>query len=146
MDFGYSTRYIQHEQKLTLSRSEPWNAPENDGRLRGWTFSQALKADLFSFGMLCLWLLFEIRFPRTTPQLQSLEVEDCGSPRPLEDIFPKVKSELRTFSQQLLASEIALEHDKNTALSEFFNLSLSQDPEEREMSLSRFLGKLDPQW
>lgn len=145
IDFGYSTRYIHLYQQLMLPISEPWNAPENAGRPRGWTFSQAVKADLFSFGILCLWLLFEPCLLGTSPLPQGLKVVDIGFSGSAEDTLRRMKGGLRVYAQQLLASEIALEHDKKMALGEFFESSLSQDPEEREWSLSRFLTRLDPQ-
>ncbi|KAJ3486615.1 hypothetical protein NLG97_g6579 [Lecanicillium saksenae] len=53
IDFGFSARYADKDQLLSLPRSRPWNAPENEGQVL-WTPKQAVKADLFCFGMLCI--------------------------------------------------------------------------------------------
>jgi serine/threonine protein kinase len=145
IDFGYSTRYINDKQQLALPISEPWNAPENNGRQRWWTPSQAVNADLFCFGMLCLWLLFENGFSGTTPLHRGPKVADIEFPRPTEDNLRRKKGKLPTYARQCLVLEITMEHDKKTALEEFFDSSLNQDPQERELSLSRLLKKLDPQ-
>jgi serine/threonine protein kinase len=61
-DFGYSSRFTNDEDRLKLPITVPWNAPEVDRLNREWTPSQAKQADLFSFGMLCVWLVFETYF------------------------------------------------------------------------------------
>lgn len=119
-----------------LPRSEPWNAPENNGRSLGWTPSRAVKADIFCFGMLCFWLLFEPCFSETTPPPQSLEAT--------EDTLRRMKGKFPAYAQQLLTSETTLSDDSKQALKELFDSSLSQDPEQREIgSLNEFLRRLD---
>ncbi|KEY65536.1 hypothetical protein S7711_10073 [Stachybotrys chartarum IBT 7711] len=136
IDFGYSTRYVHDKQRITLPRSEPWNAPENDGRTRGWTPLQAVKSDLFCLGMLYLWLLFEPCLRGTAPALQSRT----------EDSLRRMKGELPIYAQKLLASEISLDDDMRKILERFFNSSLMQDPEQRDAgSLQNFLRQVDPQ-
>lgn len=50
-------------------------------------------------------------------------------------------------AQHLLESETALRDDMKVSISEFFNSTLRQDPEEQEIrSIQQFLSKLDPQW
>jgi hypothetical protein len=39
-----------------MPKSEPWNAPEYRKECKP---ADGQKVDVFSFGMLCLWLLFE---------------------------------------------------------------------------------------
>jgi serine/threonine protein kinase len=144
IDFGYSTRYTNSNQQLALPRSESWNAPENDGLRREWTLHQARKADLFCVGRLCLWLLFEACFSDTEPPRQTSPVTDIG--REEKGTMEEAKGDLRTYARQLLRSNNVFEYDKATVLKDFFDSSLSKDPEEREMSLERLLSNLDPQW
>src|SRR5271156_4567636 len=54
-DFGYSTS-VASGASIFLPRSAPWQTPEYHHRQ--FLFSQALKAEVYSFGLLCLWLLF----------------------------------------------------------------------------------------
>ncbi|EJP60700.1 serine/threonine protein kinase Japonica Group [Beauveria bassiana ARSEF 2860] len=139
IDFGYSTKYADEDQPLILPISEPWNAPENNGRVHQWTPRRAVKADLFCFGVLCVWLMFEPRLCGTAALSQSVE----GSTATLR----WMKGKLLIYAQQLSKSETALGTNMMTTISEFFGSSLSQDPEKREINcIERFLFKLDPQW
>ena len=56
IDFGYSTLFAEDNDPIVMPCSPPWTAPE-------WHHRQILpalarKMDTYSFGMLCLWLLF----------------------------------------------------------------------------------------
>jgi serine/threonine protein kinase len=55
-DFGYST-VVMDDGLVYLPKSVPWNAPEHHGR--DFTFQRALKCDTYSFGLVCLRILFE---------------------------------------------------------------------------------------
>lgn len=148
IDFGYAARYTDGTGRLTLSGTELWNAPEHGSRARQWTLSQAIKADLFSFGMLCFWLLFEPSLSGTAPLPQDFQVADVDGSRLAEDRLRRAKVELRAYAQKLLTSVTTLENleqDKKIVLGEFFDSRLSQNPEEREMSLLTLLEKLDSQ-
>ena len=66
-DFGYSTLTAGESGKVFLPKSRPWNAPEH--HLGEFNAQEAKKTDVYSFGMLCLWLLFGNRLseiPQTT--------------------------------------------------------------------------------
>ena len=66
-DFGYSTLTVGGSGKVLLPKSSPWNAPEH--HFGEFTAQEAKKTDVYSFGMLCLWLLFGNRLsdiPQTT--------------------------------------------------------------------------------
>ena len=66
-DFGYSTLIVGESGKVILPKSRPWNAPEH---LFGeFNAQEAKRTDVYSFGMLCLWLLLGNRLseiPQTT--------------------------------------------------------------------------------
>lgn len=132
IDFGYSTRYVNDKQRLDLPISEPWNAPEIDDNSSTWTTSEAEKTDLYSFGMLCLWLLFGPLIPGTKLELQG-------------EVLQEKKNKLPQYAQELLNSDRALGDEKKAALEEFFNSSLSHVPEQRKDSLQKFLDTFDPQ-
>ena len=55
-DFGYSTLFATDNDLVTMPKSDLWTAPEHHHRQVRPT--QARKMDIYSFGMLCLWLLF----------------------------------------------------------------------------------------
>jgi serine/threonine protein kinase len=130
IDFGYSTRYMNEDQRLKLAISTPWNAPENIDTSLKWNFDDAKNTDIFSFGMVCLWLLFEPYFSESAP------TERSGYS------LRRAKEEPRTCAHQLLASETALKESAKNALAEFFDSSLCHDPKEREMCLPRLVKSL----
>src|SRR5436305_6144975 len=55
-DFGYSTRVLSDDELVNMPRTAYWVAPE--WHHRGFTTAGAMKMDMYSFGMLCLWVLF----------------------------------------------------------------------------------------
>ncbi|RWA05249.1 hypothetical protein EKO27_g9853 [Xylaria grammica] len=56
-DFGFSKWHTSESDPLELPRSWPWYAPEYD-EYPSFTPQQAMGMDVFSFGMLSLWLIF----------------------------------------------------------------------------------------
>jgi serine/threonine protein kinase len=56
-DFGFATLATGEARNVLLPMSRPWNAPEH--RFGGFDFPEAKKTEVYSFGMLCLWVLFE---------------------------------------------------------------------------------------
>jgi serine/threonine protein kinase len=55
-DFGFSTHFRGDSDLISVPISVPWNAPEHHHR--GVTPPEAKLMDVYSFGMLCTWLLF----------------------------------------------------------------------------------------
>ncbi|KAL8658443.1 MAG: hypothetical protein Q9202_007560 [Teloschistes flavicans] len=54
-DFGYSTIYATDDDLIQIPRSLHWTAPE--WHHRGFSLEQAKKMDIYSLGLLVLWLL-----------------------------------------------------------------------------------------
>ena len=88
-DFGYSTLTAGGSGTVLLQKSRPWNAPEHHfGEFKA---HEAKKTDVYSFGMLCLWVLFKSRVsevPQTTADgtagLISFDAPFLGGPTLLE--------------------------------------------------------------
>jgi serine/threonine protein kinase len=112
-DFGYSS--IADDQCLVyLPRTRPWYAPE--WRKTAFFHAEAVKVDIFAYGLLSLWILFlhEDNFP----PMEELEVMK------LDNRLPKL-------ARQLVANAIGLSSDERTNLTSFFHLTLSYDPNVR---------------
>ncbi|KAF2474367.1 kinase-like protein [Lindgomyces ingoldianus] len=132
-DFGYSTRFAGEDDLVSVPKSWPWCAPECEHeKLKP---IQARKMDVFSFGMLCLWVLFEKYLSGITPHM-------CKSI--LADL--KQQDRLAMLAQQLVLAERDIETDKKKALERFFSTSLARNPDERDESLSALPGLLIPTW
>ena len=55
IDFGYSSTWATPEDFIRVPTTRPWTAPE--WHLRGFRVGAARKMDVYSYGLLCLWLL-----------------------------------------------------------------------------------------
>lgn len=143
-DFGYSTRYMSENDEIRLPISRPWNAPEVDRTNRSWTPSEAKQADLFSFALLCTWVLFE-------PRLSSEYDVFAASETPIQNIFPcedrakeiisQNKPRIQAAALELLSLHRGLDEAINTSLEQFLASCLSTDPHERQASLAGFLHR-----
>jgi serine/threonine protein kinase len=58
-DFGFAT--VASSNNIGIAITPPWAAPEVGNRDNGYNLEQAKKTDIYSFGMLCLWVLFKER-------------------------------------------------------------------------------------
>ncbi len=110
-DFGYSTRWASTNDLIQMPRSEPWTALE--WHHRGFTPAQAKLFDVYSFGMLVLWLL---SYGTHDDSNRYFEIGFHACP----DIW-ELKSRVvkHTFQTQKLN------------LGQFFNITLTQDTTKR---------------
>ncbi|KAG8527747.1 uncharacterized protein KY384_007901 [Bacidia gigantensis] len=132
IDFGYSTRYTEDTPSVQVPKSEPWNAPEHDRPKRMWKPSEAKKLDYFSFGFLCLWILFEehVEYDHEESVSTLIELKQEGK-------LPKV-------AQQRVEAEKSLNDDMKRALQNFFESTLDHDPTKRHPSIGGlFKGQVE---
>ena len=144
-DFGYSTLTVGESGKVLLPKSEPWNAPEH--RFWGFEVREAKKMDVYSFGMLCLWLLFENRLsdiPQTTAdgtaELISFDPPMFGRPTLLEGL--KGEDKVKDIANDLVESMPGLDVECRIRLKEIFSLTLPLNPGNRTCDLARVIGLL----
>jgi hypothetical protein len=107
--------------------------------------------DVYSFGLLCFWLIFEKYLSGVAhlpPNLdwakehfQCEEVDDLALSI-LEDI--KQKENLVRFARDLTMAEKGLEDQQKVALESFFKASLNDDPNEREGDVKGLISGLRP--
>jgi hypothetical protein len=110
-DFGYSTVFSSTGD-IHMPITEPWNAPEwNSGRF---DLSAAMKMDAYSFGMLCLWVVFIEYFDSQS----LLHVLKSGY-QPLN------------LAHQLVRSSFGLAERHCIVLDQLFGLTLEEKPDDR---------------
>jgi hypothetical protein len=109
--------------KMPLSR--PWNAPE--WHHRAFKASDMIKMDVYSFGMLCLWFLFQGN-------------EQYPGQNAIEGL--KSNDTLRVLAQQLIVTTVGLDNEQKSKLERFFNLTLVRDPKGRGAGFERLLHLL----
>jgi len=56
-DFGFSSIWAGPNDVIPMPRTKPWNAPE--WHHRGFIFEDAVRMDVYSFGLLCLWCVVQ---------------------------------------------------------------------------------------
>lgn len=109
--------------KMPLSR--PWNAPEWHHRV--FKPLDMIKMDVYSFGMLCFWFLFQ-------------QNEKYPGQNSIEEL--KSNDTLRVLAQQLIATTVGLNNEQKSDLDRFFNLSLIRDPKGRGTGFEQLLPLL----
>ena len=145
-DFGYSTLTVGESGVVLLPKSRPWNAPEH--HFGGFKADEAKKADVYSFGMLCLWVLFENRlsdFQQSNPDgVTGLISFDVPSFRSRPTLLECLKNEgrLEYIANNLLGSMPNLDFNYAIRLKEIFSLALAHNPAKRASDLARVVGLL----
>lgn len=76
-DFGYSVPFQQDDAYIVLPRSPLCYAPECD-QYANFLLAQAVKTDDFSFGLLCLWFLFERHLSGVLPLPNTMQSENLS--------------------------------------------------------------------
>lgn len=130
-----------------LPGSTPWNAPELHHR--GFELPQAKKTDIYSFGMLCLWVLFKDDLPYAKTLIETREKADLGSfdggltEADMVIALEKLKKQDKMGD---LVGELvegcALCDEEKVSLKEAFRKILSHDPGERISDLREWLEYL----
>lgn len=125
-----------------MPKSGIWRAPE--WHHRGFRPEGARKMDIFSFGLVCLWMLFAVDPPlrptRDDQRVISFE-EDCDPAQNLLELW-KIdygRDELTAWALSL-ASERT--ESNGSDLANFFKSALAVDPQKRDMNHSRLLHLL----
>lgn len=136
-DFGYSTctgisAATSSRERIQLPWSPPWNAPEVHRNNCIFTLGEAKATDVFSLGMVCLWLLFleEGRYPKSGMQVNSDQLE-----------ILKRDGTLKDFVWGKIDGETDIEPERKYAMKEFFELTLSTNPMDRNTDL-HYLSQL----
>lgn len=139
-DFGFSTYFHEEQEDLIqVPKSVPWTAPEHYGR-RQFTSQEAKMMDVYSFGMLCLWLLF---------YKEHLGVDDFSFEAAYwqdkdEKLFIWKKNKLLSWAIQLVADDAGIRPETKRRLDLFFRSCLDHDTEKRDADWDNLIECLHP--
>ena len=129
IDFGCAAVYGEEGALQRVAMSKLWNAPEHSRHERKWKAPAGKRLDYFSFGMLCLWILFETHLDYIHGERSHFFIE------------LKQGEKLSTFAEQQLESEHTLDSMTKSALRAFFASTLDSDQNKRDISSGNIFGK-----
>lgn len=126
-DFGYSTWLGGADDLIYMPRSLHWTAPEWHHRV--FNRASAFKMDVYSFGLLCLWLLFyHGRETRHSRFYEDLKSEEATS----------------TLAHVLIDESSDFSDEQRNNLRQLFDLSLTVDPAVRCLNFEQLRDLLAP--
>ena len=141
IDFGYSS----FESLVKIPRSLPWEAPEWHPRSFG--RETAKKMDIYSFGLLCLWLLFPAD-DLHSPGLPNINLDLAFSSTSEDNVMMRKFQDLKTSGKllesvlELLWRKDGIPEDTRSVLEQLFRLSLPKDPAKRATKMDTFMDLL----
>ena len=121
---------ICHNDKTLalLPKSKPWNAPEYHHR--GFPFDSAVKMDVYSFGLFCLWVLFGNDLSLPVVGLNRYREDDCvtdGLPSTVATLaILKRTNGLQTAAQIAVYKTKEIGHEEQLDLIKLFALTLAE--------------------
>ena len=149
-DFGFSTHFQGEQDLVKMSKSVPWNAPEH--HYRHFNPSAAKRIDIYSFGLLCFWVVFGASLDALPlpPQTAS----DKGQFTSFEEHLLELNlaecrmydsnNELSEWATWLVMESGDFKNGIDEKLAQFFNLTLAYKPEERCIDFEQLLNLLAP--
>jgi serine/threonine protein kinase len=144
-DFGYSTLAGGDAEKVLLPKSRPWNAPEH--HFGEFEVYEAKKTDVYSFGMLCLWILVGNRFSADTPtvtiggrtELISFDGHPAQHKRTMLEQL-KDEDKVGDIACQLMQAMSGFSDEHKVRLKEFFSLATTLNAEKRTSDFEKLLA------
>ena len=143
-DFGFARFAASDDELVKVTRSEPWEAPEWSHR--EFTLSDAKKMDMYSFGLVCLWLFFKDR--KLGHWDLTLATVHMAFAARGSLAFKKLQFEKHAEGGiLLLATELVNTHEFDdvevgSRLKRVFELTLAQNPGERASSMKQLIDIL----
>jgi serine/threonine protein kinase len=131
-DLGFSIQLESDNDHVEVPQSSPWTAPE--WHHRGRNYSEIIKMDIYSFGLVCLWLLFDQQC------LSNMISFKKNQSRYLEDL--KNKDELVLIATDFVHRTVQLSHNQVQSLANLFKSCLVSNPNVRESDMDRLLQNL----
>lgn len=141
--FRCAARIANEDDLIHVPKTDSLYAPEHS--YESVTPAQARKMDVFSVGMLCMWVMFEKYLSGITPLPKEAywakQYFQCGEGEHLnQKILRDLKQDggLVMLAQQLMTAEKDLDDERKKALCEFVSVSLAYSPDERVSSEPAF--------
>ncbi|KAI8629011.1 kinase-like protein [Xylariaceae sp. FL1651] len=143
-DFGFSKWHTSELDPLELPHSWPWYAPEYD-EYPSFTPQQAMRMDVFSFGMLSLWLIFNKSLLGFIPLKNKPKESRSSDGNDLLEVLAEWKQRrlLTEFAHRLVMQEADLDAAMQKKLQRLFNGSLVHEPHLRDVNMVHLMDAID---
>ena len=129
-DFGHSTIVFDKGDMCRLPSSEPWTAPE--WHHRSHSFAQARNMDIYSFALVCFWLLMSESFALVDSKSALLAIRDYKRSGSLVDEACKLVDSLDAASSL------------KEGLKNLFQMTLISESRKTLRSIAELIPCLDP--
>lgn len=141
IDFGCSSYGLGDQELVHISGTPLWSAPENN--CGDATVVEAKKMDVYSFGLVCLWILcFDYQLPgvvaEETPESSMSHTKTARWTRRFLEFIQGVH-DLGGLIPPLLKQLAPLETRKHAILEKFFVQTLCKDPKNRPHDWSEYM-------
>lgn len=137
-DLGHSVQLKNESDFIFMPRSEPWDAPEWHHRAH--RLADTFKMDVYSFGMVCLWLLFS---ERLTEEGITFKFQCIGSDDLVHLTDLKSGDGLGAIATSLICKTKGLSVNQVRDLIVFFHSCLAFDKDCRDSDMDRLTYLLD---
>ena len=142
-DFGCSCYGNTENDLVRVARSRPWEAPEWHDRW--FELKDVKKMDIYSFGLLCLWILFpenSLVDPDSTEINISLAFSGKDGTA-LESLHVlKQEDTIKERALRLISQRTDLSENVCLRLRSVFNLSLDRNADKRASDIGTLVGLL----
>ncbi len=125
-DFGYSA-LMGRDHTVDIAKTRPWHAPESEYTW-SYNFDEAKKTDIYSFGILCFWILF---CDTSIIPHNELQLRNHSSYRWIAEL--RKNGGVKAVAVTRIQSVEALDPSQAARLRHFFDACLSEDPLQREL-------------
>ncbi|KAF2110563.1 kinase-like domain-containing protein [Lophiotrema nucula] len=145
-DFGWSTWFRAERKAILMPRSLPWNAPEHMWQTV--EMKEAKLMDVYSYGLLCLWLLLCVDSASASRSFRALDwMQYLGftTERSLLHAWKQDQDDpLLKWAIWALSEHGTFDIDMEQDLVKFFKSCLTFDPYMRNMNWQHLLELLAP--
>jgi len=143
-DLGDASISDDNETWVFMPRSKPWSPPEYHHR--GCPFWQATKMDIYSFGLLCLWVLFGDSLSFSAASLNHCQDDDhaiTGLPPTIVTLaMLKKTNRLQDAVREVVLAYEGITREQQSKLDSFFTLTLAEKPTARSSDFQLILKLL----
>lgn len=141
-DFGFSCLGAKDTDVIKMPKTPPWEAPEWHDR--GFPISAAKKADFYSFGLLCVWILFNDQLVEPSPDVSEsiegkmvfyLSKPNLELKERMEFGTLKSQDAISNLVEKIVRRSCAASKGQGEGLVEFFHSALCFNPSGRSLRL-----------